>query len=77
MTKVHEEVIRGSVAELAEKYAEKTWKGEITVIVAKDEKEQKPQGDRYGTGDECDCDDSDDDDDECGGDTGSAIREDR
>ena len=76
MTKVHEEVIRGTVAELAEKYREKTWKGEITVIVAKDEKEQKPQGDRYGTGDECD--------DGCGDDDGSddgacdaAVREDR
>jgi len=68
MTKIHEEVLRGTVKELQERFAEKTWRGEITVIVAKDEKEHKPEGDRYGT-DERDSDDNDGEsdgyDDEC------------
>ncbi len=33
MTKIHEEVIRGSASEIIEKYAEKRFKGEATIVV--------------------------------------------
>jgi 16S rRNA (cytidine1402-2'-O)-methyltransferase len=52
MTKIYEEVIRGTAQELHDRFKEKTWRGEITVIVAKDEKEKQQEGDRYGTGEE-------------------------
>jgi len=34
LTKVHEEIVRGTAAELAPRYAEKAPKGEVTVVVA-------------------------------------------
>ena len=34
MTKVHEEIVRGSAAELAERYAEKAPKGEVTIVIS-------------------------------------------
>jgi 16S rRNA C1402 (ribose-2'-O) methylase RsmI len=34
MTKLHEEIVRGSASELAEHYASARPKGEITVVVA-------------------------------------------
>jgi 16S rRNA (cytidine1402-2'-O)-methyltransferase len=34
LTKVHEEVVRGSATELAQRYAETAPKGEVTVVIA-------------------------------------------
>jgi 16S rRNA (cytidine1402-2'-O)-methyltransferase len=34
LTKVHEEVVRGSAAELAERYADKPPKGEVVLVIA-------------------------------------------
>jgi 16S rRNA (cytidine1402-2'-O)-methyltransferase len=34
MTKVHEEIVRGSATELAERYAEKAPKGEVTIVIS-------------------------------------------
>jgi 16S rRNA (cytidine1402-2'-O)-methyltransferase len=33
LTKLHEEVVRGSAAELAERYASKTLRGEVAVVI--------------------------------------------
>ena len=32
-TKVHQEILRGKAAELAEKHGKRTWKGECVVII--------------------------------------------
>ena len=34
MTKVHEEIVRGSATELAERYADKAPKGEVTIVIS-------------------------------------------
>jgi 16S rRNA (cytidine1402-2'-O)-methyltransferase len=34
LTKVHEEIVRGSATELAERYAEKAPKGEVTIVIS-------------------------------------------
>jgi 16S rRNA (cytidine1402-2'-O)-methyltransferase len=34
LTKVHEEIVRGTAAELAERYAEKAPKGEVTIVIS-------------------------------------------
>ncbi|HET7701576.1 MAG TPA: 16S rRNA (cytidine(1402)-2'-O)-methyltransferase [Candidatus Limnocylindria bacterium] len=34
LTKVHEEIVRGTAAELAERYAESAPKGEVTIVIA-------------------------------------------
>ena len=34
LTKIHEEVVRGSAAELAERYADKPPKGEVVLVIA-------------------------------------------
>ena len=32
-TKLHQEVLRGTAAELSEKYGKKSWKGECVVVI--------------------------------------------
>jgi 16S rRNA (cytidine1402-2'-O)-methyltransferase len=34
MTKLHEELVRGTAAQLAERYAENAPKGEVTVVIS-------------------------------------------
>ncbi len=42
-TKVHQEILRGTAAELEEKYASRSWKGECVVVIGAPEEELSPE----------------------------------
>ena len=42
LTKLHEEIVRGNLRELAEKFSEKQVKGEIVLVIERDQKSEVP-----------------------------------
>jgi 16S rRNA (cytidine1402-2'-O)-methyltransferase len=48
-TKLHEEVIRGSIIELIDELADKNWKGECVIVISPEveEAKPKPKGNKY------------------------------